>query len=134
MSRTGWPATTWALELDLSLLGHAACSIDHGMKSPPSDSGFLPDVFHSLRQILDLFDANHVKLCIALLGDLQRQRERIEGVIGAVVCVEYPAEHGGFLLSSPCWELSEQLPHLVALVLPALPVGADGAAKRRHLQ
>src|SRR5262249_17820249 len=45
------------------------------------------------RHVVDLFDRNDVQLGIILLGQRERQRQRMEGVLRAVVGVQDFAEH-----------------------------------------
>jgi hypothetical protein len=63
------------------------------VKAARGGSRLFPDFFDERRHVVDLFDRNHMELGIVLLRDRERQRQRMEGVLRAVIGVQDFAEH-----------------------------------------
>ena len=75
------------IELDMTILGHRACSLQDLVKTPRGGPRFLANLFDEFRHVIDLFHRNHVKLRTVLLGQCERQRQRVKGVLGPIVGV-----------------------------------------------
>src|SRR5712691_2325261 len=120
------------MQLDLLHLRHRPRALQHAVEEARGLARRFADFLDEFRQIGNLLDRDHVQLGGILFRDRERQRQRVKGVLRAVVGDQDLVEHR--TPSRVIWPWSRAgaapLPHVPRT--PALASAADGAADRRR--
>jgi len=56
------PGDHMCAEIDMTVLGRRACSLQDLMKTPRGRPGLLANLFDEFRHVVDLFHRNHMKI------------------------------------------------------------------------